>query len=156
MATINMTNNKPSAPKSIGRQLNFAAGASSSVVGKLLEPHGLTLAQWAVLQCLWRNGDLGIKNISKLTGNAAPAASRIVDRMVNNGLLLRHEAKGDRRGVRIELSEKAESLRHLQTIYQEVNDVLLSDLSDAEAESLFALLTRVEGSGRAWLDQHSQ
>jgi DNA-binding MarR family transcriptional regulator len=146
-----METKRPTVPRSIGRQLNFAAGAASAVATRLLEPHGLSLAQWAVLTLIWRNGDLSVTELARLTGNAAPATSRIVDRMVSGGLLQRETDPRDRRAVIVSLSARAEALRHLQDIYQQVNAVALAGFSDAEAATLFALLDRVETSGRDWL-----
>jgi DNA-binding MarR family transcriptional regulator len=143
----------PTAPPSLGRALNFAAGAGSAVCTRLLEPHGLSLAQWAILSSLWRNGDLGVTELSRLTGNAPPAVSRIVDRMVSAGLLLRRPDPDDRRAVRIGLSPRAEALRPLHGIYREVNEILLHGFSPDEAATLEALLRRVERNGRDWLAQ---
>ncbi|MEO9539337.1 MAG: MarR family transcriptional regulator [Lentilitoribacter sp.] len=146
----------PSAPKSIGRQLNFSAGVSTSVITQILRPYDLSLAQWAVLSCIWRNGALGIKDIAELTGNAPPAASRIVDRMVSNGLLLREEAKADRRGVVINLTAKGEDLRVLQFVFEQVNDVILKDFSQADQDKLFELLSRAEQNGCNWLKNSNE
>lgn len=151
MATTYMANKSPSAPQSIGRSLNFAASTGSTVANKLLAPHGLGLAQWAVLVTLWRNGPLGVKQIAELTGNAPPAVSRIVDRMVQNGLLVRQTDLQDRRAVVVGLSDQGEKLRDLQTVYEEVNRILLADLSDKDAALLFELLERVQISGKGWL-----
>ncbi len=146
-----MENNSRKVPASIGRQLVFAASTASAVCNKMLEPHGLSLAQWAVLQCLWLNGDLSVKEIAALTGNAPPAASRIVDRMVAAGILVREQDAADRRAVLVRPTEKGEALRHLQGVYEDVNRVMLADLSEEEAQMLFNLLARVEASGRNWL-----
>ena len=148
-----MTDASLSAPVSLGRSLNFAASAASTVANKLLEPHGLTLAQWAVLVSLWRNGALSVKDIAMLTGNAPPAASRIVDRMVQNGLLLRRTDESDRRAVVVDLSARGESLRPLQDIYAEVNDILLAGLSADDEARLFDLLAKVQGAAKGWLLQ---
>ncbi len=141
----------PTAPRSIGRSLTFAASAGAAVANRLLAPHGLGLAQWAVLVSIWRNGALSVKDIAELTGNAPPAASRIVERMVQAGLLLRHPDPVDRRAVVVDLSDRGEALRPLHDLYLEVNRILLSDLSVDEAERLFDLLERVQTSGRTWL-----
>lgn len=146
-----MTTETPSAPRSIGRMLNLAAGRGSAVANALLEPHGLSLAQWAVLVCLWRNGPLGVRQIAELTGNAPPAASRIVERMVRGGLVRRRTDAADRRAVVVEPSAAGEALRHLEGVYEEVNRILLDGLTEEEAGRLFDLLARVEGSGRGWL-----
>ena len=151
MESIYMESKILATPRSIGRQLNFAAGAGSAVSTRLLEAHGLTLAQWAVLSSLWRNGALSIKDLAKLTGNASPATSRIVDRMIAEDLVVRRPDVSDRRAVVIGLSEKGEQLRRVQDLYKKVNSILMSDLSSAEQETLFELLERVEHAGRSWL-----
>lgn len=143
-------------PHSLGRQLNFAAGAGNAVVARILAPHGLTLAQWAVLQCLWRNGALKLMDIARLTGNEPPATSRLVDRMIAADLVVREADPADRRAVTIQLAPKGEALRHLQTVYVQVNDVLMRDLTPDEQAALFALLAKVEKAGRAWADENSE
>lgn len=151
MANIKVVNKSPSAPPSLGRQLNFAAATGSTIANRILEPHGLTLAQWVILVSIWRNGELGISALARLTGNAPPATSRIVDRMVAGGLLLRRQDPDDRRAVTIGLTEAGAALRPLETVYQQVNDILTSDLTDDEVARLFDLLGRVDEAGRRWL-----
>jgi len=146
-----MSSKSLSVPRSLGRSLNFAASTGSAVANALLAPHGLGLAQWAVLMTIWKNGPLTVKQIAELTGNAPPAASRIIDRMVQGGLLVREQGTHARRAVVVNASPKAEELRHLSSIHEEVNDALLGGLSEDEAARLFDLLGRVEAAGKAWL-----
>ena len=138
-------------PKSLGRQLNFTSGAANDVVARLLDPHGLSLAQWAVLVTLWRNGPLPLKDIAEMTGNAPPATSRIVERMVGRGLVHRTVSPGDRRSVTISLSEAGENLRRTARIWEEVNAILLGGMNGPEREALFATLAEVEQRARSWL-----
>lgn len=152
MAIINMETKTLAVPLSVGRQLNFTAGAASAVATRLLEPHGLSLAQWAVLSVLWRNGDVNVKDLARLTGNAPPATSRIVDRMIEAGLLRRTQDMRDRRAVAIALTDRGEEMRPLMTIFESVNEVMLSGLTKMEERSLFDLLARVEANGRTWLE----
>ncbi len=151
MATKIMADSEFTAPRSLGRHLIFAASAASSVANRLLEPHGLSLAQWAILSSLWRNGEMSVKDLASLTGNASPATSRIIDRMIAAKLVVRRQDETDRRAVTVGLSERGEELRHLHNIYERVNEVLLSDLSEADAKTLFLLLSKVENTGRDWL-----
>lgn len=152
MAIINMEIKNLSVPRSVGRQLNFAAGAGSAVATRLLDPHGLSLAQWAVLVALWHNGNMNIKDLAQLTGNAPPATSRIVDRMIEAGLLRRTQDTRDRRAVTIALTDRGEEMRPLMTMFESVNEVMLRGLTSAEEQSLFDLLARVEANGRTWLE----
>ena len=92
-----------------------------------------------------------MKQIAELTGNAPPAASRIVERMVKNGLLVRQQDENDRRAVVVNVTAEGESLRDLHNVYDQVNAVLLRDLSANEAALLFDLLERVQATGREWL-----
>jgi DNA-binding MarR family transcriptional regulator len=145
-----------SAPPSLGRQLNFAAAAANAVATQLLERHDLSLAQWTILVSLWRNGPLGVKELSLLTGNAPPAISRIVDRMVEAGLLNRKADKTDRRAVTIRVTETAEGMRPLMEIYAEVNAILTTGLTVNEVDQLSTLVAKVERNGRAWVAQHKK
>ena len=142
---------KPLPPPSVGRHLVFAAAIGKAVCSRLLEPHGLSLAQWAVLSSIWRNGPLSIKLLAEMTGNAPPATSRIVDRMIEGGLLIRNADPDDRRAVVIVPTERGEELRPLQAIYQEVNAVLLAGFSPQEQAELTRLLTKIETNGRNWM-----
>ena len=53
-------------PLSLGRQLNFAAGARMTMCNTMLEQFGLTLPQWVVLSALWRQDHLTIGEIAGL------------------------------------------------------------------------------------------
>ena len=147
-----MESELPTAPQSIGRSLVFASSTASAVASALLAPHGLTLAQWAVLVCLWRNGPLSVKQVAEFTGNVPPAASRIVDRRVQGGLVDRRPDPRDRRAVVVDLTERGQALRAVERIYEDVNEVLLRDVPEAEREALFGLLHRIQANGRGWLD----
>lgn len=149
-----MTSKELTVPASIGRQLVFAAATAKAVCSRLLEPHGLSLAQWAVLNSIWHNGPLGVTVLAGLTGNEPPAVSRLVDRMIAAGFLVRSPDHTDRRAVVIGLSEKGESLRPLQTVQQDVNAILLAEFSEDQRQTLVALLGKLERNGQSWLKQN--
>lgn len=135
-------------PPALGRVLNFAAGASTTMCQNLLEPHGLTLQQWVILSALWRRDELLVTEIAEYVGTNVPAASRIIDRMAERDLLERRPSQSDRRAVQVSLTEKGRSLDHLATFYEDVNERLLEGLSEAEAAVLFDLLERVDANAR--------
>lgn len=137
-------------PRALGRVLNFAAGAMTAMCQDLLEPHGLTLPQWVILSALWRRDGMLITEIADYVGNNTPAASRIIDRMVENGYVERQTVPGDRRAVMVSLTEKGRALDHLQNFFEEVNNRLLAGFSEEEAEQLFQMLGRVDKNARAY------
>lgn len=136
-------------PRSLGRLLNFATGASNALCQNLLGRHGITLAQWVVLSGLWQKDGLTVRELAEYTGNDLPATSRILDRMEEKGLLDRVAHPDDRRAVLVRLSGTGEALRGLETFYETVNTHLLKDFDRTEAEQLFTLLARVEANARS-------
>ncbi|MEP0519360.1 MAG: MarR family transcriptional regulator [Hyphomicrobiales bacterium] len=137
-------------PHALGRVLNFAAGASTTMCQNLLEPHGLTLAQWVILSALWRRDELLVTEIAEYVGRNVPAVSRIIDRMVERGLIERKTSQTDRRAVKVSLTEKGRALDYLAAFYKDVNEKLLEGLSDAESSALFDLLLRVDANARRY------
>jgi len=134
---------RPRRPRSLGRSLIFAAGAASELCNARLAPHGLTLPQWVVLSALWQRDGLPVSEIAAYTGNAGPATSRILDRMVDKDLVARRPDPSDRRAQRVVLRTRGEALRPLDRFHEEITAALLDGIDAAEAETLFRLLDRV-------------
>lgn len=133
---------------SLGRALNFATAAANALCNARLAAHGLTLPQWVVLSALWQRDGLSVSEIAEYTGNAGPATSRILDRMVERGLVGRQPDPSDRRATRIVLAPKGAALRHLQDFHAEINALLQTGLDADEAGTLVRLLARVEANAR--------
>lgn len=143
-----MSNKTLIVPRSLGREVSLAAGAVSTLCNRLLEPHGLSLAQWAVLSSLWHNGPLSVKDLSVMTGNTGPATTRIVDRMIASDLVRRRPDPADRRAVIVDLSDRGEELRSLESFFEDVNAILTEGMAEADANRLFDLLKTVQGNAR--------
>ncbi len=142
MEPIYMATDYPT-PVSLGRLLNFASGATNRMCQKMLAPHGLMLAQWVVLSALWREDGLPVSELARYSGNNLSAASRIVDRMVENGLVRRGADPADRRAVRVFLTEAGRALDHLADFPARVNAVLTAGLDPADQHRLATLLEHV-------------
>lgn len=136
-------------PPSLGRLLNFTAGASNRLCQALLARHDLQFGHWVILSALWRQDGLLMSELAGYTGNALPATSRIVDRMIREGLVTRNADPEDRRAVRIRLTAKGRALEPLAGFWAEVNDRLLAGFDETEIRTLFALLERVLENARA-------
>lgn len=152
METNAVTNKKqPVRPRSLGRQLNFAAGATTGLCNAMLATHDLTLPQWIVLAALWQSDNLTVGEVAAYSGNNIPATSRILDRMIEKNVIARRSDPKDRRAVRITLTDTGEGLRHLQDFHQTVNKILESGLTSQEALTLSRLLDKVEQNARGWI-----
>ncbi len=149
MTTINMETEEPlPPPPSLGRLLNVTAGASNRLCQALLARHGLQLGQWVILSALWRRDGQLTSELAGYTGNALPATSRIIDRMIKADLVTRTADHADRRVVRIRLTAKGRSLEPLAGFWVDVNERLLAGFSEAERRTLFSLLERVLENAR--------
>ncbi|MCB1424263.1 MAG: MarR family transcriptional regulator [Zhengella sp.] len=147
-----MENDGLQAPRSLGRALNFTAGAATAMCQAMLSRHDLTLAQWVVLSALWRRDGLSVGDLVRYTGNNAPAISRILDRMEQKDLVRREANAGDRRAIHVRLGPAAGKLTHLRDFWEEVNARLLDGFTAQETQLLFSLLERAEANARRHQD----
>lgn len=131
-------------PQSIGRLLNFASGRTNALCAKLLEPYGLSLPQWAILSCLWRNGSLTVSALADLVGTGLPATSRIIDRMVDRGLVSRRTHESDRRTIVVQVTELGNRMDHLSDFHERINDALLAGFSEEDRKKSYELLSRMQ------------
>ncbi|MHA6327226.1 MarR family winged helix-turn-helix transcriptional regulator [Roseivivax sp. CAU 1753] len=140
-------------PQSIGRALNFAAGRMNALCQQLLDPYGLSLPQWVILSCLWRDGEITVSALADLVGNGLPATSRIVDRMEDRGLLTRRKHKEDGRVVVVVLTQKGDKLRHLSDFFARINARLFEGFSQNEKDLAFSLLMRMQKNAETALEE---
>lgn len=139
-----MATKKINPPQSIGKQLNFTTGRMNALCQLFLDPHGLSLPQWVILSCLWREGDLTVGKLAELVGTGLPAASRIIDRMADRDLVARRKHDRDGRIMVVALTDKGKKLDHLSNFHNEINAVLFDGFSDDECQLAFDLLDRMK------------
>jgi DNA-binding MarR family transcriptional regulator len=141
---IYMTSKKTPPPASIGRTLNFATGRMNALCQQHLDCHDLSLPQWVILSCLWREGDLTVGALAELVGTGLPATSRIVERMAVRGLVARRRHATDGRSMVVTVTEKGRALDHLSDFHERINALLLAGFSAQERAQAFSLLARMQ------------
>jgi DNA-binding MarR family transcriptional regulator len=87
--------------------VNGRSGSRSLMV---MHQSGLTFPQLIVLYVLGGGGAQSISQIAKFTKLSTPAASQMVDRLVEGGLISRQESKSDRRVRVVALRPKGKRL----------------------------------------------
>jgi DNA-binding MarR family transcriptional regulator len=121
------------------------AGARLAVeFGRELDGHGLELQEWRVLAALAAQGAQRLSDLAALTSIDVSTLSRLVGRMVRKGLAGRGRAAGDRREVRVALTETG--LRVTSALIptaRRYERVALRGLKSGEARELKRLLSRV-------------
>ena len=89
---------------------------------KILKTKGIDAfngPQGRILYVLWEQEDLSITEIVRLTSLANTTLTGMLDRMEEQGLVVRVPDQHNRRQIRIRLTDKA---RSLQAAYDEVSD----------------------------------
>jgi DNA-binding MarR family transcriptional regulator len=98
---------------------------------------GLSMSQVGALFQIHRRGHSGVTDLGDDLGVTSSAASQLLERLVQQGLILRSEDPGDRRVKHVALTEKG-----IQTLQESIRarEIWLSDLaetlSDSEKEAI--------------------
>ena len=98
---------------------------------------GLTIAQFRCLKMVQRNAAVSLGDLADANGVSAPAMSKMVDGLVESGLLERRPASDDRR--RLELTVTAAGRRKTDAIADRLKSTLADRLSSLSAAELSAL-----------------
>ncbi|WDH74737.1 MarR family transcriptional regulator [Exiguobacterium marinum] len=121
--------------------INFLLSASQNKIfryfSKLLEEYEVTPAQYGVLNCLWRDGQLSPKQIGEQLYLEAPTISGILDKMQKSGLIERSIDPDNRRNVLVVPTQKAEEMKSgIEAATIELNEKVFEHLSDRDVEIL--------------------
>ncbi len=118
--------------------------AERSVVRQLarvLDDEGVTVDQWRILQLLADGRGHRMSELSEFAFLPAPSLTRVVDRMVTDGLVHRRVDTLDRRRVLVHLTSRGRALnRRLADVVAREQHALLDGADPAETERLLALL----------------
>lgn len=115
--------------------INFLLSVSQNKVfkyfSKLLEEYDLTPAQYGVLNCLWREGQLSPKQIGELVYLEASTVSGILDKMQKADLIERTIDPKNRRNILVEATQKSLAIREkVEAATIDLNNTALQNLSN--------------------------
>lgn len=113
--------------------------------------HDLSMREYDVLYTLSKgDGPLRIGELHRRLLLSQPALSRMVDRLVERGLVKRQADPADRRGVRLSLTRKGSQMqrqvgrRHARSVTRAVT----AELNPRELEQLGAICWKLAGEGK--------
>jgi DNA-binding MarR family transcriptional regulator len=131
----------------VGYLMRQVLGVLASEVEKLLEPRGLTNAQWLPLFKLSRNGTSTVAEMARGLGLDAGSTTRLLDRLEAKGLCVRERSSEDRRVVHLKLTaEGAEVAKVVPVALCQVHNTALSDFNAEELEQFKSFLRRVRAN----------
>ena len=111
----------------------------------LMDKHGLTNQQYNILRILKGRDPTPVSTlqIRERMLDKMSDTSRIVDRLVLKGLVVKKACKTDRRLVDVTISERGKVLLSEMEHYENDMDGLLANLNDSELEKLNTLLDKI-------------
>jgi DNA-binding MarR family transcriptional regulator len=130
--------------ESLGYLLNRAARVMAHDLAEELRPAGIGIGQWAVLMFLWARDGQSQAELARVVAIEPPTMVRTIDRMVRDGLVVRHADARDGRISRIYLTDRGGALRdELVPKAAQVNRRRLGRLTRPEARTLRRLLEKL-------------
>jgi DNA-binding MarR family transcriptional regulator len=118
------------------------AGEFRRLIGELAADEGLSHPQAMLLLFLLDNGTVNMGDISRFMGTTHGVATRLMDRLVQKGMVTRERHSGDRRVVLVDLTPRGKGLAG------RIMDIHLSEIrrffAGLTPEARFSLLTMLK------------
>ncbi|HNX27989.1 MAG TPA: MarR family transcriptional regulator [Syntrophomonadaceae bacterium] len=130
--------------------LNFSLTRAQNIIHQLfkakLAPYGVTPGQYGILQCLWDENGLTLKQIAERMYLDSSTVTGILDRMEQKDLIRRCPDPGDRRALSVMLTLKGEELRTpVSQAIETANQYALQNISTEDGKYLKELLKKLNG-----------
>jgi DNA-binding MarR family transcriptional regulator len=107
----------------------------------------VSVASWRVLAALSGNGGLRQTDLAEMTSIDASTLSRLITRLVHDGLVRRTRSKKDSREVAVALTRKAEALlRNLVPVALRLQTVSTQNLSQRDLAALKRVLRQMHAN----------
>jgi len=125
----------------LGYWLRCLSNLVSHAFAERLAKHDVSVAQWVVLRCLYEAEETSLKELADLVGVDNGALSRMLERMLQKGLVHREAGPEDRRTVRIRLTEAGKKLLPVLAREADKNDeAFFGVVSEEERAHLLAIV----------------
>jgi len=139
--------------ESLGFLIAEAERASKRVLFARIAAHGIRRGGWFVLRALWEREGITHRELAQRLGLMETSVLEMVRALEGDGLVTRTRDEVDRRKVRIHLTPEGRAIEPtLMQVAQTVNDLMVRDLTQAEAVLLKLLLKKVRDSLSAQIE----
>jgi DNA-binding MarR family transcriptional regulator len=129
----------------IGYHLRVVSNAVSHSFARKLAASDVTVAEWVILREMYSNEDkISPSVIAEKTGLTRGAVSKLINRLLDKGLVSRTESAADRRYQEIKLTPAAIKLvPKLAKIADENDEIFFSVLTESERKNLLITLGKI-------------
>ena len=118
---------------------------------------GLTRSQWLALTRIYRQPGCTQSELAETMEMEKGSAGRLIDRLEDNGFVVREADPADRRVKRIHLTPEAEAIeRTMRRIARQTIHEALGDLEEAERDKAVELLITVKARLQEMLQTSNQ
>lgn len=134
------------APATASTTIHLLRGAAAHIertLSRALDPHGITPAQFELLQAIARVEGTGggCSELARQMAAPGPDVTRMLDRLYAAGLVARQRDSKDRRVVHAVMSEKGRDLlESVAPVLADAESAIFEGLSPEEIEQLSTLL----------------
>lgn len=129
----------------LGYHLRLVSNAVSQSFAKKLAAKDVTVAEWVILREMFAQKEIISPSVvAESTGLTRGAVSKLIDRLLQKGLIARAESTEDRRFQEIQLTPNAKKLvPKLASIADGNDEDFFSVLSESERKSLMNTLCKL-------------
>ncbi|CAG20461.1 MULTISPECIES: MarR family winged helix-turn-helix transcriptional regulator [Photobacterium] len=129
---------------SLGWLINVVANKLKNDFDTELKKHGLTIALWPTLMCLWEEEGVTQREIAIKSKVESSTTTRTIDKLERLNLVERRDDPQSRRSFRIYLTDEGRALQStLIHIPVDINESMLSSLDSEEQEKMLSLLKKL-------------
>jgi DNA-binding MarR family transcriptional regulator len=131
----------------VGFWMRLVSNQVSHTFARKLRASGVTVAEWVILREMFEGSAVTSPSlVAERTGLTRGAVSKLIERLLNKGLVTRREAAGDRRYQDIELTPDAITLvPRLGKLADDNDEKFFGVLPKVEREALRQTLVRIAG-----------
>ncbi|WP_213864627.1 MarR family winged helix-turn-helix transcriptional regulator [Vibrio crassostreae] len=129
---------------SFGWMINVIANKATKDFDIELKKHGLSIALWPTLMCLWEEEGVTQRDIAAKSKVENSTTTRTLDKLEKLELVERRVDPHSRRSFRIYLTEKGKALEEvLIPIPVKLNEELMASLDAKEQQQMIGLLKKM-------------
>ncbi len=122
----------------------------------LMRKHDLSMPQIYALMHLFHSGESQVTDIARVMGASSPAASQLVERLWQQGLVVREEDPENRRVKKIRLTEKGSDLVRQGIVSNTFLMGLFAHLTSEQRETIHTAIFYLAGATRDWLAEQEK
>ena len=147
-------------PRKIGLLVTLTKQYQERILTRLLVKYGIDEfngPQGRILYVLWNSNSISIQELAQQSGLANATLTSMLDRMEQKNLLHRTADPGDRRKIRILLTEQALGLREkYEAVTAAMTGITYQGFSEEEIKQLESYMERVRRSVQNFEKQPNQ